>query len=101
MSNGVSFRDLAAVSGISEQRIARQIKKQIKRLVGTEYISVLREKDKFNKEELMVAYDRFLLGMSYRKIANKRNMGSGKIRLMVKRLENWTNTNRRRTTNKH
>ena len=69
LENGNSFRQMARLVGVNEVTIARRIHKLTKRLIDGEYITCLRNRNKFTKAELDIAKDYFLLGTSIRKIA--------------------------------
>ena len=92
LQHGVSFRQLSALCGASERTMARRLKRLIGRLLGGEYITFVRNRQQFSPRQLDVAYDRYLLGLSYRAIAAKRCIGVGCVRGAVKRLERWKNS---------
>ena len=73
LQNGNTFRQMARLAGVNEASIARRIHKITKRLVDGEYITCLRNREKFTKTEMAIAKDYFLLGLSIRKIATKRH----------------------------
>jgi len=87
--HGFSFRQLARLQGVRESKIARQIKGLIQRLMGKEYISIIRNRDRFHACELKVAYDYYLLRLGYRTIAQKRGMSQYQVRKTIGRLKRW------------
>ena len=87
MENGNSFRQMARLSGVNEARIARRIHKVTKRLINGEYITCLRNRDKFSSGELDIAKDYFLAGLSIKKIATKRNSTYYGVRKTLKKIQ--------------
>ena len=87
LSNSNSFRQMSRLAGVNEASIARRIHKVTKRLIDSEYITCLRNRDKFTRTEMAVAKDYFLLGLSQRKIAIKRNYSVYRIRKILKRIQ--------------
>lgn len=85
--HGVSYKELGLLTGEKSQTLARRVDHCVRRLLGGQYIVVVRNRQCFSPEELAVAYDSFLLGMGYRTIAKKRGLGTGTCRGMVKRLK--------------
>ena len=92
LSNSNSFRQMARLAGVNEVSIARRIHKVTKRLIDGEYITCLRNRDKFTKTEMAVARDYFLLGLSQRKISSKRNCSVYEIRKILKRIQQLVKT---------
>ena len=72
LKNGNSFYQMARLAGVNEVTIARRIHKIIKRLLDGEYITCLRNRDKFSDCEMAVAKDYLLTGLSMRGIARHR-----------------------------
>ena len=60
LENGNTFRQMARLAGVNETSIARIIYKATKRLIDGEYITCLRNRDKFTRTEMGVAKDYFL-----------------------------------------
>ncbi len=87
MENGNSFRQMARLVGVNEARIARRIHKVTERLVNGEYITCLRNRDKFDKGELDIAKDYFLAGLSMKKIAKKRDSTYYCVRKALKKIQ--------------
>lgn len=86
LENGNSFRQIAQLVGVNEASIARRIHKITKRLIDGEYITCLRNRDKFSEEELVIAKDYFLLGLSIRKIAIKRDATYYRVRKIISQI---------------
>lgn len=87
IENGNSFRQMARLVGVNEVSIARRIHKVTKRLINGEYIMCLRNRDKFDEDEMDIARDYFLAGLSMKKIAARRNLTYYGVRKGLKRIE--------------
>lgn len=87
LENSNSFRQMARLAGVNETSIARRIHKVTKRLIDGEYITCLRNRDKFSKREMAVAKDYFLLGLSMKKIAGKRHCSYYRVRKTLKKIQ--------------
>ncbi|MDD5327267.1 MAG: hypothetical protein PHY02_05575 [Phycisphaerae bacterium] len=87
MENGNSFRQMARLSGVNEASIARRIHKVTKRLINGEYITCLRNRDRFSRGELDIAKDYFLTGLSIKKIATKRDSTYYSVRKTLKKIQ--------------
>ncbi len=87
LENGNSFRQIARLTGISDTSIARRINRLTKRLLDNQYIICLRNRDKFTREQMNIAKDYFLRGLSIRKIAMKRNRSFYQIRETMKKIQ--------------
>ena len=73
IENGNSFRQMARLVGVNEASIGRRIYKVTERLMNGEYITCLRNRERFGRGELDIAKDYFLAGLSIKKIARKRS----------------------------
>ena len=80
LKNGNSFYQMARLAGVNEVTIARRIYKIIKRLLDGEYITCLRNRDKFSDCEMTVAKDYLLTGLSMREIARHRRCSRYRVR---------------------
>jgi predicted DNA-binding protein YlxM (UPF0122 family) len=85
--NGNSFRQLARLEGVNEANVARRIRRISKRLLDDKYVTCLRNRDKFTKREMAIAKDYFLMGLSQRKIASKRNYSVHHVCKTLKRIQ--------------
>ena len=92
LENGNSFRQMARLTGVNEASIARRIHKVTKRLLDGEYITCLRNRDKFAGTELDIAKDYFLLGLSMKKIAKKHNFTYYRVRETLKKIQQLVTT---------
>jgi predicted DNA-binding protein YlxM (UPF0122 family) len=87
LENGNSFRQIARLTGISDTSIARRINRLTKRLLDSQYIICLRNRDKFTREQMTIAKDYFLTGLSIRKIATKRHRSFYHVRETMKKIQ--------------
>ena len=84
---GNTFYQMAKLTGVNEATVARRIYKVIKRLTDSEYITCLRNRDKFTEEEMTVARDYFVRGTSIRKIARSRKLSYYRVRESLKKIQ--------------
>jgi len=89
MNHQVKASKLAQLSGISRGTVYRRINRLIQRLLAEEFITIYRQKKRFRKEQMAVAYDRFLLGLGQRRISERRGMGRVRVRRIVEELEEF------------
>ena len=87
LENGNSFRQIARLTGISDTSIARRINRLTKRLLDSRYIICLRNRDKLTREQMTIAKDYFLKGLSIRKIATKRHRSFYHVRETMKKIK--------------
>lgn len=92
LENGNTFRQLARLAGVNESNIARRIHRITKRLLDGEYITCVRNRDKFTRTEMAIAKDHFLLGLSQRKIAAKRKYSVHQVHKILKRMQEFLRT---------
>ena len=92
LERGNSYRQMARLAGVAETSIARRIQKITERLIDGEYITCLRNRDKFTRTEMAVANDYFLLRLPQRKIAAKRNYSVYRVRKILKRVRQLVQT---------
>jgi len=95
LEKGISFRQMAVLSGMNEANIARRIQKLTKRLLDGEYIRCLRNREKLTKEELEIARYYFVQGLSQRRIAGKLGCGVFKVRSSVNKIQWFVNRSKR------
>ena len=84
LENGNSFRQMARLAGVNETSITRKIHKVTQRLIDSEYITCLRNRDKFASNEMAVARDYFLSGLSIKKISRRRRLTYYSVRQTLK-----------------
>lgn len=86
VQNANTFRQMARLAGVNEATIARRIHKITKRLLDGEYITCLRNRREFTPDELRIAKDYFLGGLSQEKIAQKRSCSRRRVRETLKKI---------------
>ena len=91
LENGNSFRQMARLTGISETSIARRIHGLTKRLIDGQYIACLRNRNKFTRDQMTIANDYFLIGLSISKIAANRCRSCYYIRQTIKKIKSILN----------
>lgn len=87
LENGNTFYQMARLAGVNEVTIARKIHKITKRLIDGEYITCLRNRDKFTRTEMEIAKDYFLMGLSMKKIAEKQHCSYYCVRETMKKIQ--------------
>lgn len=87
LENDNSFRQIAQLIGISETSIARRIRGLTKRLADGQYITCLRNRNKFTEFQINIAKDYFLFGLSIKEIANIRWCSFYRIRKTIKEIK--------------
>ena len=85
--NGNSFRQIAQLMGVNESNVSRRIRRLISRISDGGYMTCLRNRGRFSREELDIAREYFVLGWSMKRIARERGMTFYRVRKMVKRIE--------------
>jgi predicted DNA-binding protein YlxM (UPF0122 family) len=85
--NGISLRQISRLAGEDRRRIARRIHKITERLMEGKYMTCLRCRDKFTVRELAVAKEYYLLGLSLKTIAGKRNWSYYRVRQILQRIQ--------------
>ena len=87
LRNGNTFYQMARLTGVNEANVARRIYRVTKRLIDGEYITCLRNRDKFTEAEMTVAKDYFLRGLSIKKIARRRKLSYYRVREILKKIQ--------------
>ena len=86
--NGNSFRQIARLRGVSETSIARRIHQISERLTEGEYLRCVRNRDKLNRRQMVIARDYFLTGLSIKGIADKRSLSMYAVRKELYKIRN-------------
>ena len=89
LNHDVSLAGLSRLNHLDPRVIARHIDRLIERLLDENYITIIRNRKLFTAADLAVAYDRYLLGLGYRRIAAKRSLGQFTVRQTLKKLDKW------------
>jgi predicted DNA-binding protein YlxM (UPF0122 family) len=97
IEHGNSIRQIARVRSTSETSIARRIRAISKRLVDGPYIDCLRCRDKLTGLQLAIAKDYYLIGLSMRRIAEKRCWSRYRVRSALIEIRSIVNEPQRRT----
>jgi predicted DNA-binding protein YlxM (UPF0122 family) len=87
IENGNSFRQMARLAGVNEASIARKIYKITRRLMNGEYITCLQNRDRFRGNELDIARDYLVCGLSLRKIAKRRRATYYRVRKVMMKIQ--------------
>jgi predicted DNA-binding protein YlxM (UPF0122 family) len=90
--NGNSLRQISKLAGVNRATIARRIYKLTERLMEGQYITCLRNRNRFTKSEMAIAKDYFMLGLSMKKISNKRNWSYYKVRQTLEKIKRLLET---------
>ena len=93
MEKGISIRQIARLLGTTETKIARRIRKLTTGLVDSEYLDCLRARERFTRNQLNIARDYFLSGMSIKKIAAKRKRSFYCIHKIVMEIHEQVHAN--------
>jgi transposase-like protein len=90
LDNGETFSRMARVAGVNESSVARRIYKITKRLLDGQYITILRNRNLFTKQDLRIARDYFLRGLSMRTVARAHKTTFYQVRNTMKRIQELT-----------
>jgi predicted DNA-binding protein YlxM (UPF0122 family) len=85
--NGNSLRQIAGITGIHRASLARRINKITRRLMEGKYITCIRNRKRFTESQMAIAKDYFLVGLSMRKIAEKRGLSYYQVRKIIQKIE--------------
>ncbi len=91
LENGSSFRQIARLAGVSDTSIARRIHILPERLTDGEYITCLRNRDTFTRDQITIAKDYFLVGLSMKEIAVKRRWSRYHVRETIIKIKSILN----------
>jgi len=87
LENGNSFRQIARLAGVNDTIIARRIHRLTRQLLEGEYIICLQNRKEFTKDEMVIAKDYFLTGLSIKRIAGKRRCTYYRVRKTIERIQ--------------
>jgi transposase-like protein len=85
--NGNSFRQISQLMGVNESNVSRRIRRLIRRISDGGYMTCLRNRGRFSREEMDIAREYLVLGWSMNRIARERGMTYYRVRKMVKRIQ--------------
>lgn len=97
LENGNSFRQIARLLGVSEATISRRVRALSKRLTDGVYIGCLRNRALFTRQQMDIAKDYFLTGLSMRQIAANRQRNYHDVRDTLRDIRNIVGPTRRLT----
>ena len=86
VQNGISFRQIARVRGVSETSVARRLHKIARRLADGQYIRCLRNKKRLTPEQMAIAKDFFLKGTAMSRIAARRSSSVHRVRGALRKI---------------
>lgn len=93
LDNAGTFSQMARLAGVNEANVARRIHKLIRRLLDGQYITCLRYRDKFTEEQIEMARDYFVDGLSMREIADRHEITYYAVRQTMKQIQRLTSIN--------
>ena len=91
LENGYSIFKISKVTDLCQTSIARRINRLTKKLTEGRYITCLRNSDKFNRYQMIIAKDYFLRGLSMREIKLKRRRSFYHIRGTISKIKSILN----------
>ena len=98
LDRGISFQQMANVAGISRARISRRINKLIKCLLGTEFVKCLRNNDLLTQQQLDMALDYYVGGLSQARVAVKRGVTKYHVKKTLGEIREIISSDNSRTT---
>jgi predicted DNA-binding protein YlxM (UPF0122 family) len=87
LDNGNNTYQISRLTGLSRKSIARRINVLTTRLLNGRYITCLRNRRKFKKQQMAIAKDYFLTGLSIKKIALKRHRSRYRVTETIKQIK--------------
>ena len=97
VENGNSFRQIARLLGVNQTSVARRMRALTKRLTDGKYVTCLRNRERFTGGQMAIAKDYFLMGLSMRRIAEKRHQSYYHVRNTLKKVRSIVTTVERRS----
>ncbi len=94
LDNAGTFSQMARLAGVNEANVARRIHKLIKRLLDGQFITCLQYRDKLTQEQIEIARDYFVDGLSMREIADRHEITYYAVRQAMKEIQRLTAVNR-------
>ena len=90
LDNSSTFSQMAKIAGVNESNIARRIHKLVCRLLDGQYITCLQNRDKFTQEQIEIARDYFVDGLSISEIAWRREITYYQVRKTMRKIQRLT-----------
>jgi DNA-binding NarL/FixJ family response regulator len=82
---------MARLAGVNEANVARRIHKLTRRLLDGQYITCLRNRDKFTPLQMKIARDYFVRGLPMREIANRNDVSFYTVRQTMRSIQRLVN----------
>jgi predicted DNA-binding protein YlxM (UPF0122 family) len=90
LDNAGTFSQMARLAGVNEANVARRIHKLVRRLLDGQFITCLHYRDKFTEEQVEMARDYFVDGLSMREIADRHETTYYSVRRTMKQIQRLT-----------
>jgi len=90
LDNANTFRQISRLGGVNEANVARRIHKLVRRLLDGQYITCLRNRDKFTEEQIEMARDYFVDGLPMSEIADRHETSYYAVRQTMKKIQRLT-----------
>ena len=90
LDNSGTFSQMARIASVNEANVSRRIHKLIRRLLDGQYITCLRNRDKFTQEQIEMARDYFVDGLPMSEIANRHETTYYTVRQTMKLIQRLT-----------
>jgi predicted DNA-binding protein YlxM (UPF0122 family) len=94
LDNSGTFSQMAKIASVNEANVARRIHKLVRRLLDGQYITCLRNRDKFTQEQIEMARDYFVDGLPMSEIANRHEATYYTVRQTMKLIQRLTTVTR-------
>ena len=91
LEDGYSICKISQVADLCRTSIARRIKRLKKNLLEGKYITCIQNCDKFNRDQMAIAKDYFLRGLSIRQITKKRHRSVYHVRETIIQIKSILN----------
>jgi len=85
-----TLSQMARLAGVNEANVARRIHKLVRRLLDGQYITCLRNRDKFTQEQIEMARDYFVDGLPMGEIANRHEITYYEVRKTMRKIQRLT-----------
>jgi predicted DNA-binding protein YlxM (UPF0122 family) len=85
-----TLNQMARLAGVNEANVARRIHKLVRRLLDGQYITCLRNRDKFSEEQIEIARDYFVDGLPMTEIADRHEITYYEVRKTMRQIQRLT-----------
>ena len=97
LSGTGTLRQMARLAGVNEANVARRIHKLVRRLLDGQYITCLRNRDRFSDEQIEMARDYFVDGLPMKEIAERHEITYYQVRKTMRKIQRLTTVTRTHT----